>query len=331
VVALLGYEDIDPARPDAPVDRTALALTVTATVGTFLGASRLAAAPVGSLGVLVPLAVGLLALVVLLGAEVRKDSSLMPVRALSTQLPVTGMLVASIGGAAFVVVVELAQLQTTQLAGHSPATVVVLLWPGLLGVAAAAVTFGLVLRSRFVPVLVDVGLVALVGAVVLLLAGGATSPGALVGVAVALVGFGAGATVSPGLFLVGWSLPSVELGRAFAMVQLIRSTVTYAVAPVVLHVAISGSSPAGGLRTALVVTLALVGATLVAALALPLVSGARLRVPDLEGWLAGGTAMPSPRTAVHLRPGVHDRAAEPLLPRRRRRRQPGGHRSGDPY
>jgi len=182
------------------------------------------------------------------------------------------------------------------------------------------VAFGLLLRSRFVPVLVDVGLVALVVAVGLLLAGGDSPPELLVCVAVLLLGLGAGATVSPGLFLVGWSLPSAALGRAFALVQLIRSTVTYATAPVLLHVAMSAGSLADGIRTALVVTLVVVGATLLAALVIPLLSGARLRVPDLEDWLDGGRALPSPRTGVHVRPGTNDDEAEPLVPGPLRRR-----------
>jgi MFS family permease len=321
LTALVGYAEIDPARPDTPVDRSALALTVVATVTMFLGASRLAGDSAGSPAVLVPLAVGLLAVVLLLVVESRKgDPALMPVRALSTQLPVTGMLVSSIGGAVFVVGVALVQLQVTEVTGRSPATVAALLWPGLVGVAVAAVLFGLVLRGRFVPVLVDAGLVALVVAVVLLLAGGATASDTVLRVVVLLLGLGAGATVSPGLFLVGWSLPAAALGRAFALVQLVRSTVTYATAPVVLHVAMAAGSLAAGVRTALVVTLVVVGATLLAALVIPFLSGARLRAPDLEDWLDGGRALPSPRTAVHARVGATDEEAEPLVPRRLRRR-----------
>jgi hypothetical protein len=319
--AFVGYAEIGPARPEAPVDRSALALTVVATVATFLGASRLTGEPAGAPGVLVPLAVGLLTVVVLLVVESRKgDVALMPVRALSTQLPVTGMLVSSVGGAVFVVGVALVQLQVTEVAGRSPATVAALLWPALVGVAVAAVVFGLVLRGRFVPVLVDLGLAVLGAAVGLLLVGGASSSDTLLRVAVLLLGLGAGATVSPGLFLVGWSLPSAELGRAFALVQLLRSTVTYATAPVVLHVAMAAGSPAAGIRSALLITLVVVAAPLLAALVIPFLSGARLHAPDLEAWLDGGRALPTPRTAVHARAGTTDADAAPLVPRRFRRR-----------
>jgi hypothetical protein len=163
-----------------------------------------------------------------------------------------------------------------------------------------------------VPVLVDVGLVALAGGVVLLLAD--SSSAAAVLPAVLLLGIGAGATVSPGLFLIGLGMPSQQLGRAFALVQLLRSMATYAVAPVVVAVAPG--------HDGFVAMAVVAGAGLVAALAVPALSGARLRAPDVEAWLAGDKALPSPPTGTHVRPGVDAEAeddAEPLLPERLRR------------
>jgi hypothetical protein len=67
----------------------------------------------------------------------------------------------------------------------------------------------------------------------------------------------------------------------------------------------------------------LAGVGVVVALAVPAISGARLRAPDLDSWLEGDRAVPSPPTATHLRPGVdaEAEAAEPLLPQRLRRRR----------
>jgi tellurite resistance protein TehA-like permease len=135
--------------------------------------------------------------------------------------------------------------------------------------------------------------------------------------AAALLGFGAGATVAPGLFLAGLGVRSRLLGRAFALVQLLRLTATFAVAPVVLYLAQQAQSTATGVRTGLWITLALAGAGLVASLAIPAVSGARPHAPDLEAWLEDGErAMTSPTTAVHLRPGVDDDTAHDLVPSR---------------
>jgi len=313
LAALVGYASTEPADPEGRVDTPALVLTVVATVSMFVGTSLLAGRGARSPAFWVPLLLGAAALVALLVVEVRREDSLIPARALSTQLPVTGILVASVGGAVFVAAVGLLQ-QTLSGAGASPGEIAALCWPMPVGVLAAAVVFGLVLRTRFVPVLVDVGLALLVAACLLLVVGGTSPSHGLVLLVGLLLGAGAGATVSPGLFLTGWALPASSLGSAFALVQLLRSTATYAVGPVVLYVA-----TASGLMSALVATTALAAAGLVAAVLLPALSGARLRVPDIEGWLEGGRALPSPRTAVHARPGSDD-DAEPLVPRPLRRR-----------
>jgi hypothetical protein len=107
------------------------------------------------------------------------------------------------------------------------------------------------------------------------------------------------------------------LGRAFALVELLRSEAAFAVAPVVLAVAGLASDPATGARIGLTVTLALAVVGLASGVLIPALSGARLRRPDLEAWLdRGEQALASPVTGVHLRPGVADETAEPLLPGR---------------
>ncbi|GAA1127591.1 hypothetical protein [Nocardioides aquiterrae] len=288
VVALTGYADRGPADPDQPFDVPVLVLTVVATVATFVGASLLTGRTIYSPSVWLPLLAGIAALVVLLAVENRKDDALIPVRELATQVPVTGVIAASIGGAVFVAAVGLLQ-QTLAAAGESPAAIAALCWPMPVGVVVSAIAFGALLRTRLVPVLVDVGLALLMAGAALQLVGGATPSDGLVLVVGFLLGAGAGATVSPGLFVTGWALPSSSLGKAFALVQLVRSTVTYAVAPVLLYVAARS-----GLSSALVATTVLAAAGLVAALGIPALSGARLWKPDLEGWLDGGRALPSP-------------------------------------
>jgi hypothetical protein len=261
--------------------------------------------------------VGLAALVALVVVEYRKREPLMPVKALSTQLPVTGTLVAMIAGAVVVTAVQLVQTFLADVAREGPAAAGAMFWPLPVGVVVAAALFGALLRTRWLPLLVVAGLVALTGAAVLLLALDRGDPAPVVGWASALLGFGAGATVSPGLFLAAFGVPSQTLGRAFALVELLRSESAFAVAPVVAVIAQGAGDLAGGVRIGLVVTAALAGLGLVLALVIPAVSGARLRAPDLDGWLDGdGKALPSPTTATHLRPSVEDDEAEPLLPRR---------------
>ncbi len=315
----LGYGRTDPPTPDLALDRPVFPLAVAATVLPFFGTSSLARVGFGSPVFLVPFALGLLALLVLVVVEYRKDEPLMPVKALSTQLPVTGTAVAMLAGAVFVAALGLVHLSLTEVARLGPARAGLLLWPLPVGLVVATAAFGLLFRTRWVPVLVVVGLLALVAGTLLLLHLPAARPGPRVGWAAAALGFGAGATVSPGLFLAALGLPSASIGRAFALVELLRSEAAFAVAPVLAAVAHGRGDLASGVDLALWALVGLGVLGVLTALVVPWLSGARLRAPDLEAWLERGEqALPTPTTLVHVRPGTQDEVAEPLLPRRAR-------------
>ncbi|SFC66310.1 Major Facilitator Superfamily protein [Nocardioides terrae] len=312
VVAAVGYERWDPLEPEARVDGPALGLVVVTTVTGFIAASLVSGHGIGARPVIVLAVVALAALVLLLVWEMRRPDPLIPVSALSTQLPVTGILVAMAGGAVVVTATDLVQTRLSTVEGRSAADVAATFWPMPVGALVGAVAFWALFRTRFVPVLVDVGLVAL-GLGCLLATGDATWAALL------LLGLGAASTVSPGLFLTGLGLRSDQLGRGFALVQLLRSIATYAVGPVALALVTRSSDQAGAVRTGLLVMAVVAGAALVVAILLPALSGARLRAPDLEAWLDGDQGLPSPATAVHLRPSTDDEDAEPLVPVRLRR------------
>jgi MFS family permease len=313
--AYVGYPQLDPVDPEVPLDRPALVLTGLTGVLLFLATSVLSATTWASWWFWLPFVAGLAALGVLIVDQRRRDTSLMPVGPLSTQLPVTGTLVAMIAGATFVTAVELTQLYLADVAGSSPTSGGELFWAMPVGLIPAAALFGLLFPTRFLPYLVNVGLLALAGGCALLLALDATGSTAPVPWAAALLGFGAGATVAPGLFLAGLGVRSQLLGRAFALVQLLRLTATFAVGPVVLYVAQQQATPFDGVRLGVWVTLALAGVGLLVSLVIPALSGARPHAPDLEGWLERGEqALHSPTTVVHLRPGTEDDEAHDLLP-----------------
>lgn len=314
VVAFLGYPELDPADPDLPVDGAALSLAALATFSLFFATAWLSGASLTDPVVLVPVAVGLVALVTMLVVERRKEDALIPVSKLVTQLPVTGVLVAMLGGALFVTLFDLTQTWLVEVGGNAPDEAGWRWWPMPLGLAVAATAFGLLFRTRFVPVLADVGLVAFGGAAGVLLLLSPSNQWWLVPLAALLLGFGAGATVSPGLFMTALGIPSTSIGRAFALVQLLRSVATFGVGPVVLYLAMSTDDLASGISGGFVAMLVLAGLALLAALVIPFLSGARLREPDLEAWLDGEPALPSPTTAVHARPDAEDDEAEPLVP-----------------
>ena len=327
VAAYLGYPVFDPVDPELPIDTPALSLTAIGAVLLFLATAVVSATSLGSWEFWLPFVLGLTALVVLIAVESRRREPLMPVFELSTQLPVTGTVVAMVAGAAFVTTVELVQLYLADVAHSSPGAAASLFWPMPVGLVPAAVLFGALFRTRYLPYLVNAGLVALAaGCAVLLGLSGSGSTGPVPWAAL-LLGFGAGATVAPGLFLAGLGVRATLLGRAFALVQLLRLTAAYAVGPVVLYLAQQQASLVSGVRTGIWVTLGLSVTGLVASVVIPALSGARPHPPDLEGWLERGErGLLSPVTAVHVRPGVEDENAYPLVPPRLR----GGHDPFDP-
>src|SRR4051812_6200953 len=221
-VAVPGYPVLDPIDPDLRVDRAALTLSTVATVLIFFATSYLSGASLTSPWVVLPFFAGVVALGALVVVERRKVKPLIPIGVLTTQLPVSGMVVAMVGGAVFVTVLELVQTYAVEVAGRSPDSIGWNLWPMPLGMLVAAGSFGLLFRTRFVPVLATVGIAALFAASIVPLTLSPTNVTGVVILSAALLGFGAGATVSPGLFMCGLGLPSKALGRAFALVQLLR-------------------------------------------------------------------------------------------------------------
>jgi hypothetical protein len=166
-----------------------------------------------------------------------------------------------------------------------------------------ALAFGLLLFTRWVPVLAFAGLACLVGTG-LLLTGASTGSTALIAVGTGGIGLGVGASVAPGLFVAGFSLPAMQLPRIFALVELLRGVAAFFTAPLLIHLArTTGPSLSAGIETATWVTFGLLAAGALAVLAIFLSGGVRLRTPKIESWLAGeGVAIESaPLGAVFRR------------------------------
>jgi len=299
VLAALTLEQRPPFDESQPPDWSAFALAAAATFLPFLAVSELSSGGAASPLFGAPLGVGLAALVVLIVRQYRRSNALMPVQALSTSLPVLGIVAAMVGGAA---VVALTTLTTAGLLdGQKDSTLVTgaLLTPQVLGVAVAAFAFARLFPTRWLPlqVLVGILLTGIAGALLL-----APEDHALVLAAAALLGLGAGSTVSPGLFVAAFGVESDKLGRAFALVELLRAEAAYLVGPVVLYAAEQSADPAQGLvrSTWIVIGLVIAGTGLL--LLLARLSRVRLRTPDLDGWLEGrGQALPSPPTGAVVR------------------------------
>ncbi len=298
LLALVTLPEQEAPNPDLQLDRLGLLLALAGTVLPFYASGALAGHGFGSLRFMVPLAVGIACFVALLLVEFHRDEPLSPVKPMWTTIPVAGTVVAMIGGGAFVALLELTERLEVTIAHRSPLSTGLLFWPQVLGVILTAVALGLLIRTRLLPLYVLGGMVVLVGGGALLLAVDSGGSPTVVLAATGLLGLGAGATVSPGLWLAGFSMPAQQVGRTFALVELVRSEADFILAPVLVQVAVvssAGTLSVGGIDQAIRITLWVTIAATVGVVALYLGGGARLPRPDLEGWLGGeGTAVDSP-------------------------------------
>jgi MFS family permease len=303
--ALLTFEDQEPQGSDAPTDIVVLCLTAAGCAAAFFGASELTSHALLSSIVFFPLVSGTILIVAAVAYEYRIPNPLMPVERLAHSIPVAGILTAMIGGAVSVALVELA-LAALQGSGATPTHSAMLFWPEFGGAFAAAALFGALFFTRFTPLLAFSGLVFLAGGAAVL-TGASSGSDALVAVGSGCIGIGAGASVSPALFMSGFSLEAPLLPRVFAMIELLRGVAAFLTGPILLHIAMTtGGKPQVGLRTATWVAfgIAVAGALLVA---LVWTAGrARLQRPDVESWLEGdGPAVESPPLGSALRRDVH--------------------------
>ncbi len=311
VGALLTWRTLPDRRglnPDQPLDPAVFPLAAAGTVLPFFGAAQLTTHAFGSPLVWVPLAVGVAALGALVTSQYRRRSPLIPVEKLNSTLPLAGTACAMVGGAVFVLCLQTVQIWMTDVADRPVLDSAILLWPGVVGAAVAAVVFGRVLRTRLLVAVVAAGLLCLTAAATLLqlLDSSGNGQGRLVSVIALLLGLGAGMTVAPGLFTAALSLPSSQVARAVGVVELLRAEAAFILAPVLTHIALwHGMRPSavlGGLHTGSWAALGVAVAGLVG-LAILLVSGrAGPQRPDLDGWLEGDTpALSSPRIAAAIR------------------------------
>lgn len=315
VAALATFEDDGPADRRAPWDVVALVLAAGGCFAAFFGAGVLEGQGSASAAALVPLGLGVALVVVLIVHQYRSKHPLMPVKQIATTFPVTGLVIALFSSAAAFGLMELllSALQKTE----SPGRTALLFLPELAAAVVAAGLFGVLFRTRFTPVLALCGMAAVAVASALAV-GAATGSGApVVAASTGLVGLGVGASVSPALFLAGFSLRSSQLQRVFALIELLRGVSAFLIAPVLAFVATDVANPSTGTQATLWACCGLAVAGGVLALAVLRAGGARLQAPDLVRWQENdGTAWDSPP----LRSGGQARRpAEPA-----RGREPAG-------
>jgi hypothetical protein len=300
--AVATFEDAEPQDPDAPVDVLALLLAAAGCGLAFFGVSELMGRRATDAVVWIPVVVGVALLVALVVHQWMSANPLIPVRQIAHTVPLAAIVIAMAAGAASVALVQLTQVGL-QARGVSPTRAGMLFWPELAMALVAALLFGRLILTRWTALLAFGGLAVLAGGAVVL-TGAARGSDALVLVGSGLVGFGVGSSVSPALFLTGFSLRSESLPRVFAFVELLRGVAAFLVGPALLQLAMTATEPLPvGLRTSIWICggIAVLGMVVAAAIAL----AGRLRAlqePDVERWMDGeGPAIGSPPIGAALR------------------------------
>jgi hypothetical protein len=285
--ALLTFEDAEAQDPDAPVDVIALVLAAGGCGAAFFGVSELMGRQATDAVVLLPVLAGVAMLVGLVVHQWRSDDPLIPVRKIAHTVPVMAL-------------VQLTQT-ALQMKGVAPRHAGMLFWPEIGMALVAAVIFSRLFFTRYTPLLALGGLAVLAAGGVVL-TGVARGGDALVVVGSGLVGFGVGASVSPALFLAGFSLPSEDLPRVFAFIELLRGVAAFLIGPALLQLAMTTTPPDAGLGDAVWIATAVAAGGLLLATGIALAGRLRLHVPDVERWQAGeGPAIPSPPLADAVR------------------------------
>ena len=286
VLAFLTFEDAPPANPDSPTDLPAIALAATGCVAAFFGSSELLTHPFLNGETIVPLLGGLALIVVLIVYQFRAKQPLLTIRSMLTStMPVAGIVVALFAAAASVSATALTAAALT--ARYKPLHVGLLYLPEVAGAVITAFVLGFVITRRAIHYLPLAGMVFLAAGIAVFLIGVPSSEAATL-VGSGLTGIGLGATVAPALFVAGFSLPSANLQRVFAIVELMRAVAAFMIAPIFAHFAATvGGGLDAGTSDALWIGLgiALGGAGL--GVTIYALGGARPQAPDIDRFLEG--------------------------------------------
>ena len=318
VLAVLVVKRQAGFNPGFPFDTAAIVLAAAGAGLTFYGVGNLGAgssvswtAPI----VWIPAALGIIATIVLIVYQYRHENALMPVKPIATTYPMIGIITGVLGGAAYTSLLELLLLYLQQVRGLQPLSFSLLFWPGIAAALVSAFIFGKFFNTRYVLLLPLLGVSSLIAGAWILSTTTATTTGTgeilwITG----LLGFGAGITVSPALFMAGLSVKPMLVGRAFALVEMLRLAGAFAIVPAFTYFAMSyGTTPERlmlGLHYMYWVILIGLVVTIGICTTIFLLGGARIHAPDLRAYLEEQEpALESPPIIGREsdeRPTVHD-------------------------
>lgn len=345
VMSLLTFTDAPPADRSAPRDPAVIGLAAAGSVAAFWGASELLTHRFADPVTLGPLLFGLALIIILCVYQYRARNPLLTLRSLASTIPVSGIVIAICAAAASTSAIAL----TGTVLAHRflPLHLGLLYLPELGAAVIVAVIFGAVFSTRLIHYFALMGMAFLAAGVLVLQV--AVPPSASLALAGSgLVGIGIGASVTPALFLAGFSLRSASVQRVFAVLELLRAVAAFMIAPILLHFAVSLTGlPTAAMRTTLWICFALAAGAAVAGVLLYLLGGVRPAAPWLTRWMGGqepawesppllatvrhgGAGRTPAERPAPVRPGEDSRRHRSMSPAAHRRRPTGTDRPAGP-
>jgi MFS family permease len=304
VLAVLTFDDAPAADPDSPRDLPAIALAAVGCVSAFFGASELLTHRFLDAETIAPLLGGLAVIVILIVYQFRAKRPLLTIRTMLTStMPVAGVVVALLAAAASVSATALTAGALTSRYG--PLHLGLLYLPELAGAVLTAIVLGVVITKRAIHYLPLAGMLFLAAGIAVFRIEVPSSEAATL-IGSGLTGIGLGATVAPALFVAGFSLPSANLQRVFAIVELMRAVAAFMIAPIFAHLAATvGGNVNAGTGIALWIGLGLSLGGVLIGIAIYALGGARPQAPDLDRFVDGeAPAWYSPPLLARVRRNV---------------------------
>jgi MFS family permease len=285
LLSLLTFEDAPPADRSTPRDGWAIALATAGSVAAFWGASELTTHRFLDPVAVGPLLGGLALIIVLWVYQYRGTRTLLTLRPLASTIPAAGIVVAICAAAASVSAIALTSAALAHR--YTPLHLGLLYLPELGGAVLTAIAFGTVFSTKFIHYYALLGM-AFLAAGILVIRGTVPPTAGLTLVGSGLIGIGVGASVTPALFLAGFSLRSASIQRVFAILELMRAIAAFMIVPILLHFATSlTGSPTPAMSTALWVCFGLAAGGAVVGVLLYLLGGVTPPTPSVQRFLGG--------------------------------------------
>jgi hypothetical protein len=227
---LLAFITIGPKEPqqkDAPVDWYALIVGAVSTACVFAGVSNIGTHEWTYLPALIPFVAGVAGFVALIGGEYFMENALLPVKQILVSFAVIGFIAAGAGNAIYIAGTEVLNITIRRILHLQPLHVASMLWPMFAMTVIVGLIFAVSIRTKWMPVVPLLGLAAICA--------GTASFWMQLQAAIVLIGFGASASITPGLFMVGLSMPRNLVARGIAAIEVIRLTFGFISGPLAQH------------------------------------------------------------------------------------------------